>query len=247
MPNNEEHCQHSLKRYGVRGDDIHSWMDEPSTVVGVTHRNYRHDLSSLPIAIQLFGKIYGADMVENIFLDHLKADSEENRQRNKIASESLKYWSIIDDEFLLRNFLDMSDEELEVSMQNKSKSEIRQRRKYLGLIRPRIMMKTTREPRVQRIAFKLEKDQLITYSIKVNGSNNDLNFSFFRYQGISPSRLEPITPKLITQFESFADKIQFTGNYCFYFSNSFSVFTSKEVEFSYRVNNGREIKFTFEL
>lgn len=30
MPNNEEHCQHSLKRYGTRGNDIHTWIDEPS-------------------------------------------------------------------------------------------------------------------------------------------------------------------------------------------------------------------------
>ena len=81
MPGHEEHCLHSQKRYGVRGDDIHSWIDEPSVVAGVLHRNYRHDLGSLPIAIQIFGPKYGADMVENIFLDHLKADSEENRKK----------------------------------------------------------------------------------------------------------------------------------------------------------------------
>ncbi len=81
MPQHEEHCLHSEKRYGVRGDDIHSWIDEPSAVAGALHRDYRHDLGSLPIAIQIFGSKYGADMVENIFLDHLKADSEENRQK----------------------------------------------------------------------------------------------------------------------------------------------------------------------
>ena len=70
---------HSLKRYGIRGDDIHSWMDEPSQVSGATHRKFRHDLKSLPIAIKIFGKKYGDEMVENIFLDHLKADSEEDR------------------------------------------------------------------------------------------------------------------------------------------------------------------------
>src|SRR5208283_1894275 len=79
MPSHEEHCLHSLKRYGIRGDDIHSWMDEPSQVSGATHRKFRHDLKSLPIAIKIFGKKYGDEMVENIFLDHLKADSEEDR------------------------------------------------------------------------------------------------------------------------------------------------------------------------
>jgi len=82
-PSHEEHCEHSFKRYGVRGDDIHSWMDEPSSVAGGNHRHFRHDINSIPIAIKQFGQKYGADMVENIFLDHLKADSEEERLSNK--------------------------------------------------------------------------------------------------------------------------------------------------------------------
>jgi len=81
MLQHEEHCLHSQKRYGIRGDDVHSWIDEPVAVAGASHRDYRHDLRSLPTAIQLFGQKYGADMVENIFLDHLKADSEENRKK----------------------------------------------------------------------------------------------------------------------------------------------------------------------
>jgi hypothetical protein len=96
MPQHEEHCLHSEKRYRVRGDDIHSWIDEPSAVAGGLHRSYRHDLSSLPAAIQIFGAKYGADMVENIFLDHLKADSEENRRREVEKShieEKLTIWT----------------------------------------------------------------------------------------------------------------------------------------------------------
>jgi DNA-directed RNA polymerase subunit RPC12/RpoP len=81
MPEHEEHCLHSEKRYGVRGDDIHSWIDEPVAVAGASHRSYRHSLDSLHAAIQIFGSKYGADTVENIFLDHLKADSEENRKK----------------------------------------------------------------------------------------------------------------------------------------------------------------------
>jgi len=63
MPDHEEHCQHSFRRYGVRGDEIHAWIDEPSQVAGGSHRSYRHDLASLPTAIQLFGKIYGDEVV----------------------------------------------------------------------------------------------------------------------------------------------------------------------------------------
>jgi hypothetical protein len=76
MPNHEEHCQHSLKRYGTRGDDIHHWIDEPSQVLGGAHRTERHDISSLELAIQMFGEKYGDNIVRNIFLDHLYLDSK---------------------------------------------------------------------------------------------------------------------------------------------------------------------------
>jgi DNA-directed RNA polymerase subunit RPC12/RpoP len=93
----EEHCLHSQKRYGVRGDDIHSWIDEPSAVAGGSHRSFRHELSSLPVAIQIFGSQYGADMVENIFLDHLKADSEENRRKEAEKSH-------VEERMIIRTF-----------------------------------------------------------------------------------------------------------------------------------------------
>jgi hypothetical protein len=74
MPNHEEHCQHSFARYGVRGDDIHSWIDEPSQVSGLNHRRFRHDLNSIKIAKKVFASKYDADTIENICLDHFKAD-----------------------------------------------------------------------------------------------------------------------------------------------------------------------------
>jgi hypothetical protein len=77
MPNHEEHCKHSFERYGVRGDDIHSWIDEPSEIDGYNHRRFRHSVQDIPIAVKVFGVKYSAETVENIFLDHLKADSEE--------------------------------------------------------------------------------------------------------------------------------------------------------------------------
>lgn len=80
MPTHEEHCLHSERRYGVRGDDIHSWIDEPSQISGGGHRKYRHDLNSLDIAIQVFKGKYDEETIRNIFLDHLRADSEESRK-----------------------------------------------------------------------------------------------------------------------------------------------------------------------
>ena len=247
MPSHEEHCEHSLKRYGVRGDEIHAWMDEPSQVAGVSHRNFRHDLSSLSTALQLFGKIYGADVVENIFLDHLKADSEESREREgKAEIVSSKLWTKAEDDFLYSNFVKMTDEVLEASFRNKSRIEIRQRREYLGLIRPRFIKRTQNRPRIQKIVFKLQRGQRILGTIKVRGGNNDIIFGFFSYQG-SVSTLEPKYPEKISNLKSFDSKIDVSGNYCFYFSNSFSVVTSKDVEFIYHLENGKDTKIAFRI
>jgi len=43
MPNHEEHCVESLKRYGELFSEPHSWMDEPSLLLGASHRKYRYD------------------------------------------------------------------------------------------------------------------------------------------------------------------------------------------------------------
>lgn len=87
MPEHEEHCQHSFKRYGIRGDDIHTWMDEPSKIViGASHRMFRHSYADLSMAIQIFGEKYGDKNVENIFIDHLildKTGMEDNREQSQ--------------------------------------------------------------------------------------------------------------------------------------------------------------------
>jgi hypothetical protein len=85
MPNHEEHCRHSEQRYGVRGDDIHTWMDEPSYILGRSHRDERHDpRRDLPIVIQMFGDEYGDDVARQIFLDHIYLDKQE-RERNQLS------------------------------------------------------------------------------------------------------------------------------------------------------------------
>lgn len=78
MPTHEEHCQHSLKRVGIRGDKIHTWMDEPCKIFGGGHRRFRHGSESMVVAIQVFGPDYGTEWVREVFLDHLLADNEYN-------------------------------------------------------------------------------------------------------------------------------------------------------------------------
>jgi hypothetical protein len=135
MPEHEEHCLHSEKRYGVRGDEIHAWMDEPSQVAGGSHRQFRHGLEDLPTAIQMFGERYGAETVENIFLDHLKADSEEERKNKEIrenTSLSPKFWTKEQDKYLIEN-CNLPNEELEEKsfLRGKTKTEISKRKSIL--------------------------------------------------------------------------------------------------------------------
>lgn len=236
MPSREEHCEHSLKRYGIRGDEIHAWMDEPSGVAGASHRSFRHNLSSLPTAIQLFGKIYGVEMVENIFLDHLKADSEESRKHEDEAEGSLspKWWSD-------------SDDELEARLQPKSKTEIRKRREYLGLIRPKLLRRSRREQRVQRVIFSLKRGQKIYGIVKISGGNNDIDFGVYTYQGRPASGLAPLDKERIVGSKSVEYRVTVSGKLCFYFSNSFSMITSKQVDFLYHLENGRKITLSFSI
>lgn len=78
MPNIEEHCKHSLKRYGAEGRDIHMWLDEPSRLYAGIHREFRHDEKTIILAGKTFGKTYGEDMAQAITLDHIMADHEES-------------------------------------------------------------------------------------------------------------------------------------------------------------------------
>ena len=66
MPNLEEHCKHSLKRYGVEGRDIHSWLDEPSRHYAGIHREFRHDEKTTILVGKTFGEIYGEDKAQAI-------------------------------------------------------------------------------------------------------------------------------------------------------------------------------------
>jgi hypothetical protein len=76
MPNHEEHCSESLKRYGKSFSELHSWMDEPCLILGSQHRIYRHEPLVTPMeAKAIFGE--GAD---NACLDHIRLDELESRK-----------------------------------------------------------------------------------------------------------------------------------------------------------------------
>jgi hypothetical protein len=76
MPQHEEHCQHCEKFIGVRGEDIHTWMDRHTIALGINHRASRHTPEDLIDCIKLFGKKYGIETVQKIFYDHLILDGE---------------------------------------------------------------------------------------------------------------------------------------------------------------------------
>lgn len=112
-------------------------MDEPSQLSGGSHRTYRHDLESLPIAIKMFEAKYGAEIVENIFLDHLKADGEESRKQKTKAKMDMA-WSTEDDDVLLQHFLEKIEVLEPLFSGRYTRKDIRYRQRYLGIIRPRI-------------------------------------------------------------------------------------------------------------
>ena len=78
MPNHEEHCAESLKRYGKTFSEVHRWMDEPSLLLGSSHRKYRHDPDVTPFeAKAIFG-----DFADHVVLDHIRLDEVESRQNH---------------------------------------------------------------------------------------------------------------------------------------------------------------------
>lgn len=77
MPNNAEHCEDSLRRYGKPFSELHKWMDEPSTILGASHRKYRHDPHTTPIVAR---KLFGEN-ADHACLDHIRLDELETRRK----------------------------------------------------------------------------------------------------------------------------------------------------------------------
>lgn len=107
MPSLEEHCQHSLKMYGVRADDVHMWLDEPCRAYGPKHRQFRHDEETVGLCGEIFSKKYSKEfslptdktetLIENIALDHIMLDHKESIKKRKVvtAKHETKWTTII--------------------------------------------------------------------------------------------------------------------------------------------------------
>jgi len=71
----EEHCERSLKLFGKRYEDIHTWLDEFASKYSqperYKHRKHRHHKEGMEEAKRIFGDI-GALVAE----DHIRADNE---------------------------------------------------------------------------------------------------------------------------------------------------------------------------
>ncbi len=82
MPFHEKHCQESLRKYGKRFGDLHSWMDEPRDIQGRTHRMFRHDPETTP---QEARKLFG-EFADHACLDHIRLDQISSEE---IASRTM--------------------------------------------------------------------------------------------------------------------------------------------------------------
>jgi len=246
MTRHEEHCQHTLKRYGITGDDIHKWMDEPSQISGASHRQFRHDLDSLPIAIDVFGKKYGAEMVENIFLDHLKADSEEAR-REKKQYTSTNLWTREEDDFLATNST-KKIEELETTFQGRrNRKEIHSRMKFLGLLlNPKYFV--YKEKRFAKVTLSLNRGQKLFYTIDIlSGGNRDIYFGIGDSKMVGGCISFQYEEHRIAEKETSTYTPEYSGRHTFNFNNLFSWFTFKHIKFSYHLENGREMSREFKI
>lgn len=98
MPNLEEHCKHSQKRYGIEGRDIHQWLDKPSRKYTRGHRQFRHDTETIKLVGEIFGQKYGREMAENITLDHITLDHKEEIKQRKEEKQQQKYRGFTEEE-----------------------------------------------------------------------------------------------------------------------------------------------------
>ncbi len=126
------------------------------------------------------------------------------------------------------------------------------RRKYLGLIRPKVINRTRNSLRVQRLVFKLERGQKFFLTISATGGKNDIDFwmtgssnkttstnvGYYGFTGKAERIFEGKTLEFVPEI---------SDNYSFYFSNAFSAFTKKDVLVAYHLENGRKVKLHFGL
>ena len=95
MPNHEEHCEESRRRYGKSFSELHRWMDEPSLMMGTDHRMYRHNPYKTPLeARRMFGENADHACLDHIRLDELGGTKPSEEERKETMK--LKYKDLID-------------------------------------------------------------------------------------------------------------------------------------------------------
>ncbi|THB65949.1 MAG: hypothetical protein D6B27_07525 [Gammaproteobacteria bacterium] len=84
-----EHAARTKKLYGVKGVDIHKWVDQyfnkwrfwlvlitenRSFYNPYTHRHHLHYKEALPLAIEKFKHKYSEDIIEKVLFQHIRDD-----------------------------------------------------------------------------------------------------------------------------------------------------------------------------
>ena len=85
----KDHAGHSEELFGIRAEDIHEWIDQyfdhgryrrmlwfrySGGWSPYEHRKHLHNKEALPQAIEAFRGKYSEDLIEKVFLQHLKDD-----------------------------------------------------------------------------------------------------------------------------------------------------------------------------
>jgi hypothetical protein len=95
LPNHEEHCADSLRRYGKTYSEVHRWMDEPCKILGSSHRIYRHD----PFVTPREAKAIFGDLADHVTLDHIRLDEQESNRKQ--IDENVTQLKMIETPFCL--------------------------------------------------------------------------------------------------------------------------------------------------
>lgn len=79
MPPVNEHVAHSNKRIGVKGTEIHKWIDALFGTYHTHHRRYRHDFASCMKEIVIVRpdliEKFGIAVTEKVVKDHIDFDN----------------------------------------------------------------------------------------------------------------------------------------------------------------------------
>lgn len=153
MPSFEEHCQHSARKYGYRGERIHRYMDDVSLLRehGQYHRQFRHDTETVKKCGELFGHLYGSrENAMKIALDHIMLDHLEEVRHE--TSDEIK--------------IEINPIEVIHKRKEQTKEHIRQHRKVIREIKKEIReiekrLKWARPANEKHLSLKYNMKQLL--------------------------------------------------------------------------------------